>query len=195
MILLIKLFLAHLIGDFLLQPRKWVKEKEKKKLKAYQLYLHSLVHGLLTMILVWDWAFAGWAIVVTVGHLFIDATKLLLQKEKTKRGYFFLDQLTHLLSLYIIFCLYKNYTIINTSWFTESTFLLITSLVFLTIPSSYFTNMFIAKWAPQTEENENDSLQDAGKYIGILERLFAFAFVIMGKWEALGFLLAAKSII
>ena len=28
----------------------------------------------------------------------------------------------------------------------------------------------------------------------MLERLFVFSFVILGKWEAIGFLLAAKSV-
>jgi hypothetical protein len=37
-------------------------------------------------------------------------------------------------------------------------------------------------------------LQNAGNYIGILERLFVFCFIITGHFEAIGFLLAAKSI-
>ncbi|MGB1309494.1 MAG: DUF3307 domain-containing protein, partial [Oceanihabitans sp.] len=40
MILLIKLLLAHIIGDFFLQPEKWVIDKEAKKLKSFKLYLH-----------------------------------------------------------------------------------------------------------------------------------------------------------
>ncbi|MDX1471964.1 MAG: DUF3307 domain-containing protein, partial [Flavobacteriaceae bacterium] len=35
---------------------------------------------------------------------------------------------------------------------------------------------------------------DAGKYIGILERLFVFTFILLGHWEAVGFLLTAKSV-
>ncbi|WP_316929643.1 DUF3307 domain-containing protein [Winogradskyella psychrotolerans] len=30
MLLILKLFLAHLIGDFFLQPTNWVKHKENK---------------------------------------------------------------------------------------------------------------------------------------------------------------------
>jgi len=33
-IILIKLVIAHLIGDFFLQPASWVKDKETKKLKS-----------------------------------------------------------------------------------------------------------------------------------------------------------------
>jgi len=43
MILLFKLLLAHLLGDFLLQPDSWVKAKEKNKLKAWQLYAHTFI--------------------------------------------------------------------------------------------------------------------------------------------------------
>jgi hypothetical protein len=194
MIILIKLILAHLIGDFILQPTSWVKAKEKNKLKAYQLYLHALVHGILIMLLVWDWAFLKWAILLTGIHLFIDAIKLLLQKDKTKRVFFFADQFTHVLSIYLLFCAYMGFTEINASLFNEANFLLATMLLFLTTPTSYIISMFIARWAPHTEEASTDSLQDAGKFIGILERLLIFVFVITGRWEAVGFLLAAKSI-
>ena len=41
MIILIKLLLVHIIGDFFLQPKKWVKEKEQKK-KEDQAYRESM---------------------------------------------------------------------------------------------------------------------------------------------------------
>ena len=64
----------------------------------------------------------------------------------------------------------------------------------LTLPASVCIKVFISKWAPQTEEHNDESLQDAGKYIGILERLFVLAFVVTEHWEAIGFLIAAKSV-
>jgi hypothetical protein len=64
----------------------------------------------------------------------------------------------------------------------------------LTTPSSFAVKTFISKWTPQTASDDKDSLQEAGKTIGILERFFVFAFVLSGHWEAIGFLLAAKSI-
>lgn len=54
MILLIKLLLAHIIGDFFLQPQKWVQEKEEKKLKSGKLYLHILIHIIITSLILWD---------------------------------------------------------------------------------------------------------------------------------------------
>lgn len=193
MILLTKLILAHLIGDFLLQPKGWVKAKENKKLGAYQLYLHAFIHFMLIMILTWNLAFFKWAFLLALIHLIIDTLKLYQQKDKTKRFYFFADQLAHIISIYLIYCWYKGYTQLDLSIFNETTILLITVIVFLTVPSSILIKTFIAKWTPDANK-EDESLQDAGKYIGIMERLFIFIFIITNHWEAIGFLLAAKSV-
>ena len=50
-VLLLKLLLAHVIGDFVLQPKKWVKQKNKKKHKSKYLYFHVLIHALALIIL------------------------------------------------------------------------------------------------------------------------------------------------
>ncbi|HOX82039.1 MAG TPA: DUF3307 domain-containing protein [Chryseolinea sp.] len=194
MIVFIKLILAHLLGDFFLQPTSWVKAKEKKKLGAYQLYLHVLLHGVLIMLLIWDWAFLPWAATIAFVHFIIDALKLILQKKENRTIYFMADQTLHILSLYLIFSWYQGRIEISTSFFTDENFMLATMVIFLTIPTSYLTSMLISKWTPHTEEETSDSLENAGKYIGILERLFVFVFVVSGRWEPIGFLLAAKSI-
>ena len=40
----------------------------------------------------------------------------------------------------------------------------------------------------------SSSLPDAGKFIGYLERLLVLLFILYNHWEAVGFLLAAKSV-
>jgi hypothetical protein len=194
MIILIKLFLAHLAGDFFLQPKSWVRAKEKNKLKAYQLYAHSLLHGIIIMILVWDLDFLPWAALLAFVHLTIDAAKVMLQKKNTKRTYFFIDQFAHFISIGLIYYGYQGNSDIFTPVFNEAGFFLATAIVFLTLPCSFGIKMFIAKWSPHTEEDEDESLHEAGKFIGILERLFVFVFIITAHWEAVGFLIAAKSI-
>ena len=194
MIVLLKLFLAHLIGDFLLQPYSWVKAKEKRKLGAWQLYCHALLHGLLILLLVWDWSFWKWALLIATVHLLIDAVKIEIQKAKTKRALFFIDQLFHVASIYIIWLWYQGESFSFSFLRNEKMVLFITLILFLTRPVSFAVKIFISKWTPQTEDNDAGSLQSAGKYIGILERLLIFAFIIINHWEGVGFLLAAKSI-
>jgi hypothetical protein len=105
MIILIKILLAHMLGDFLLQPTSWVEAKEERKLFAWQLYVHSLIHFVLIMILINDFTFWKWAVMLGISHLIIDSAKLLLQKKRTKRMFFFIDQGAHIL-LIILFWLW-----------------------------------------------------------------------------------------
>lgn len=52
----------------------------------------------------------------------------------------------------------------------------------------------MSNWSKSLNDNNDASLASAGKYIGILERLFIFTFILTGNWGAIGFLLAAKSV-
>lgn len=192
--ILIKLILGHFIGDFLLQPHSWVKAKEEHKLKAWQLYAHVFIHGVVTLVLVWDISFWKWALLIMAVHFMIDALKLILQQEHTKRIYFYADQALHLLTLYGLASLYASSWLKPTSFNSANTFLFITCIVFLTTPVSIAIKYFIARWTPHTTEGEDESLESAGKYIGILERLFVFVFFALGHPEGIGFLIAAKSI-
>lgn len=194
MIILIKLLLAHIIGDFLLQPKKWVKEKEKKKLKSNKLYFHVLIHIVLTSIFLWDASL--WPIILTIGitHLAIDATKLSIQKKKTKRLLFFIDQLLHIAVILCCYFIFTENTFQLNNIVTESNLLLVTCLLFLTIPTSIIMKTIFLKWNISELTKNNESLEDAGKYIGILERVLVFIFIIVGHWEAVGFLITAKSV-
>jgi hypothetical protein len=53
--------------------------------------------------------------------------------------------------------------------------------------------IIMSNWSLE-EDNSEDSLESAGKYIGILERLFVFGFILLNQWSAIGLLIAAKSV-
>lgn len=194
MMLLIKLLLAHIIGDFFLQPKNWVKEKEKKKLKSPKLYFHITIHFALLFLILWDLSL--WPVIIIVGfsHLIIDAVKLILQKKKNKRLFFFIDQILHVLVIIATYYVYTKTTLYFDDIFSEQHLLLITCLVFLTRPVSIIMKTIFTKWDITELTENNESLKDAGKYIGILERLLVFIFIITNHWEAVGFLITAKSV-
>ena len=194
MILFIKLLLAHLLGDFIWQPNSWVADKEAKKHKSIYLYLHILLHGILAAILVGEIQFIPYAVLIAVTHGIIDLIKLNFQKKKTKRTWFVLDQIAHVLILIGVVLLYKGEPI-QFQWFNNKFWVLITGLLLITKPTSIFIKTIISIWTPESQNSHNDnSLATAGNYIGILERLFVFCFILTGHFEAIGFLLAAKSI-
>ncbi len=194
MILFIKLLLAHLLGDFIWQPNSWVADKEAKKHKSIYLYLHILLHGILAAILVGEIQFIPYAVLIAVTHGIIDLIKLNFQKKKTKRTWFVLDQIAHVLILIGVVLLYKGEPV-QFQWFNNQFWVLITGVLLITKPTSIFIKTIISIWTPESQNSHNDnSLATAGNYIGILERLFVFCFILTGHFEAIGFLLAAKSI-
>jgi hypothetical protein len=72
--------------------------------------------------------------------------------------------------------------------------LFITCILFLTSPISIALKMFFTRWKLDPKESGIDSLKNAGNWIGIIERLLVFIFIIVGQFSAVGFLLAAKSV-
>lgn len=192
MIIFVKLLLAHLFGDFLLQPTSWVLDKEKKKHRSVYLYFHTFLHFILAWLLVGEIAFGWYALILAITHGFIDFLKLHFQTQKTKRTWFSVDQILHLIVIVTITLIYNN-TPIDITNFNNSFWILFTGIVLLTKPTSIIIKNIISIWTPENK-TQDDSLQNAGNYIGILERLFVFCFIITGHFEAIGFLLAAKSI-
>ncbi|MDY0779659.1 DUF3307 domain-containing protein [Tenacibaculum sp. IB213877] len=196
MMLFLQLLIAHLLGDFAFQPFSWVKHKEKHKIKSKKLYYHIGVHALLLMItLAFNTTYWAGFLLIILTHFLIDLGKLYLQKKKNKRLLFFIDQLLHIVIIIVVTYLYKPFEVDFQEVFSEKNLLLVASLAFVTHASSVIISVIITQWAPQINlKNDEKSLIKAGKYIGILERLFVFMFVALGKWEGVGFLLAAKSI-
>jgi hypothetical protein len=143
----------------------------------------------------WDLSFWMWALLIAFVHFIIDSFKLLVQKSNTKRALFFIDQLLHFISIYAIWLLYEGKYFTFSFLKNINLLLLITLIIFLTKPVSFAVKIFISKWTPDTEAGDDlVSLQSAGMYIGILERLLVFVFMINNEWQAVGFLLAAKSV-
>jgi hypothetical protein len=195
-IVLLKLILAHLLGDFFLQPNSWVKEKEERKWKSGKLYLHIALH--IALIFLVFLSFSVWKLALGIGllHGIIDVVKLIFQRPKTKRIWFFTDQVLHFAIILIAWFSYTESSI-NLSILQDQRFwLYLLGALFLTSPAAVLIKVTIAKWIPQDQGTGQitASLQDAGKFIGILERLLIYLFICTHHFEAVGFLLAAKSI-
>ncbi|WPO77110.1 DUF3307 domain-containing protein [Flavobacterium sp. KACC 22761] len=194
MILFVKLLLAHLLGDFIWQPNSWVADKEIKKHKSLYLYAHIMLHGVLAAILAWEIAFIPYAILIAITHGIIDLIKLNFQKKKTKRTWFVVDQIAHILVLIAVVLLYQNKNIIY-FWQDNEFWILLTGFLLVTKPISIFIKTIISIWSPESQNSHQDnSLANAGNYIGILERLLIVCFILTNHFEAIGFLLAAKCI-
>lgn len=195
MIVIIKLILAHFIGDFLLQPKSWVDEKEKSKAKSFKLYIHILIHGFLVLLVLWDFNFWLLALLQMISHGLIDTIKLYAQKESDKSHWFLIDQALHIISILVMWSLFFKPEI-NLNALVEYTEIWIYAVAFLfiTVVSGIVMRELMSTWSKALNDSNEESLNNAGKYIGMLERIFVFTFVVTENWESIGFLLAAKSV-
>lgn len=187
--------MAHLLGDFILQPNSWVADKENKKLKSKYLYLHVLIHTVLSFIFLWNLELWWVAVLVGITHFIIDVCKLSFQNIQTTKKWFFIDQILHIAVIGGV-SLYFNEFEFN--FLKNKDFLkILMATLFLTSPASIFIKLILSSWTPVNEQAgslQTESLSNAGKYIGILERLLVFTFIMVNHWEGVGFMVAAKSV-
>lgn len=188
----VKLILAHIIGDFFLQRGKWIESKEKKKWLSPYLFLHVLIHFLLVILVLWDLSVWPVAFIIMITHYIIDGCKLSFQKEGTRGFWFGADQVAHVIVLVLVWYLFWGE--VRISGFSDQFWILLTGVLFLTFPASYIMQHVMDPWNEQIEMSQKESLQGAGKYIGMLERVFVYIAMITGNAQVIGFLLAAKSV-
>lgn len=189
----LKLFLAHLIGDFVLQPTRWVLHKEAHKIASPYLYYHIAIHAVLSFAILWD--FSYWPVILgIVGlHYLIDLAKLYaLPLFKNPQVPFFIDQLLHIMVIYLL--VYReNFPEHFLELMENLDWGLITAILFVTWPSAVIMGKILEPMAAQIP-TDHRSLPNAGKYIGIIERLFVLVFILTGRWEGIGLLITAKSV-
>ena len=193
--LFLSLVLAHIIGDFYLQTDKCCEQKETRKFKSWFLYVHTIIIGLLSWMTVPSCSFGLWALMIAVSHFAIDAVKIHCPKGLWS---FVIDQLFHLSILAVISTIYETtkelplQMIDSPSLF--STPLLILAILLCIKPANILIKLILEKY--QVGESAScDNIKNAGALIGNLERLLTIVFVMLGQFEAIGFIVAAKSIL
>lgn len=194
-ILAVQLLIAHVLGDFVFQPNKWVEYKKIKKHKSVYFYLHGVVHFVALLILLkFNWSYGLAMLVIVISHLFIDLLKLNLEGKINSRLLFAIDQLLHLMVIGVMVYYYYPFDIDFEKIYSVNVLITVLAILLVTFASSIIMKTIMSKWDLK-EDNPEDSLEYAGKYIGILERLFVFIFIILNQWSAIGLLIAAKSIL
>ena len=200
-IILIQLLLAHILNDFVFQSEECVKAKNKNSYKSYHLWVHSALAGLLTYIILQQWS-NWWApFIISISHFAIDYWKIKQEQKiyegKSTNHLFFLDQLFHILVLVFVWLLATDSLLEVIPFFAKSInnikfVAVITAIIFIIWPAGFIVGKLTE---PFSKQFENESLNKAGKYIGIFERLLVFIFIIINQATAIGFLIAGKSML
>lgn len=203
--ILVKLLIAHCISDFLLQSSKGIKSKQTKIFRSASLYTHIVITGLLVWFLLWDINQWKTAAIIAITHLLIDAGKLYANKKINENQFaqkemwlFLIDQLLHIIVIVWLWLWiingYQRMEMIAHALQAEYKWL-VRLLGYLIIigPVTYVIRLLTKRWSVNLDTSEG--LQDAGKWIGILERILILTLVLINQFIAIGFLIAAKSIL
>ncbi|MEN2282127.1 DUF3307 domain-containing protein [Algoriphagus sp. SE2] len=196
--LLFRLILAHLLADFVFQTNAMVKGKKEGGPVSAQFLLHLIIVAVLTYLFLADWS--NWWVPITIGlvHGLIDWLKIRLNKDTL--GVYVADQIAHLASLIFLWLLLTSQSIvdiINSGVFEwNSNFqLILIAYIIVALPSGILIGYLTKPWQEQLSKKKKDeSLKDAGKWIGIIERILILTFILLNQWQPIGFLLAAKSV-
>lgn len=198
--LILQLVIAHFLSDFIFQPQSWSNKKEARIFTFHHIY-HILVVGILSYFLSFDLGFWKAAIILMVVHLMMDILKSWLILRNPTKNYFFLDQIVHLGSIIGVVLLYSIVGGISFLIDVEiKTIAIIAGFILCAKPSNviikYLLKAFSIETPKEAKANPDDlSLPNAGKLIGIVERFLALALILMGQYEAVGLIIAAKSIL
>ncbi|WP_025762042.1 DUF3307 domain-containing protein [Dyadobacter tibetensis] len=205
---LLALLGAHILADFYLQPSSWVLAKREEGGRSKPFYYHIGVVALSTYILLGillgNWSNPLPAILLAVIHGIIDLIKIKFDtKEKNNARWFLADQALHLLSIVFTAGLLSGHmtqalsTLLN--WYQQPRYLALTAGILLSLnPISFLVGIFTKPWRAELEAlvpHLDDNLAHAGRWIGMTERLLIFIFVLIGQFSAIGFLIAAKSLL
>ena len=212
--LTLNLIIAHVIADFYLQTNSFCRKKAELGIKGHQLWIHSIFIGILSWVAIGN--IKGWwlTLLLVLSHFFIDwlkpkAEHRLLKWQKGWPWYglmiFLADQFLHVLCILFLADLWFNANSNWTQWewvlelISDHPLRVKTFLVFLMVlkPANILILLILKACNLNIEVNDKEKENNfhAGRLIGLLERCLIVLFVVLSQYEAIGFLIAAKSIL
>jgi Protein of unknown function (DUF3307). len=219
------LFVAHIVGDFYCQTPDSCKKKVTKGIKGGALWWHTLIIGVLSALAICDIRGWWIVLLIMSSHFLIDLLKsryqvrygiLKIEGEGGERKavpgdnkrqdlcVFLVDQILHLAVLFGCVCWWYS---INDDWcqfkWLQSLMtnhpLWVNTVVAMLLalkPANILVLLImeVCKVKRESQEEEHGNFH-SGELIGWLERGLMLLFVVLSQYEAIGFLVAAKSIL
>ncbi len=210
-IFLCKLIVAHLVADFVLDvPRRDTAYFSSALLR------HLLIHLGCLLVVFGFQPDLRWTAALLISHLGVELAKTAAghalrryvvasglaendwRIQRLRVGLFLLVQLLHL--SFIAICWLsatKQWSVINLP-LLPSTWIMSIAYLVVIWPVALFISIWVKRWEEDfagEPEAANNGLLNAGKWIGIIERILVLTFIFSHNFGAIGFLLAAKSII
>jgi hypothetical protein len=196
--LLLRLLIAHILADFILQTKAKIKERKLKKWKAPWLYIHCVVYAVLIGMASGEWSQLYWILPLAFAtHLLIDGLKARFEDNSVV---FVLDQVLHFSVIFVIWGVLVSLPIreilavAQTIWRSSRILLIAAGYLLVLWPTGYFIGKLTAGLRAKIPSEDESGLDEAGFWIGCLERLFVYSLVLTNQLAAISILIGVKSI-
>lgn len=202
--LLLLQFIGHVLTDYIFQSDLWTRHKRRFGFCSKILYWHISIVFVVSYILSIQWDFILASLAISVIHLLIDGFKVKIGKIKVGRKKtlnkltFFIDQLLHIVTLYVVVFLFTKYFTLNPVFkinLSNHQLLIILGYLLCLKPSNILIRDIFIFYNLRIDNNPKEDLLNAGKLIGNIERVLTLSLLLIGQYEAIGFLIAGKSIL
>lgn len=186
------LLLAHLIADFALQTSKSCKQKRDKRWGSMYHYYHAVIVFALAWLVSLDCEFWLCALIIGATHFAIDMWKSYREDNVT---WFTLDQLLHIAVVAGVSWMWCSKNDWNMPFDIPAKYVaLAIAILVCWKPANIFIKLMLKHYSVNMPE-ETSSGFNAGALIGDIERWLILVFVLLQRYDAIGLLIAAKSII
>ncbi|MBQ3731507.1 MAG: DUF3307 domain-containing protein [Muribaculaceae bacterium] len=202
------LLLAHVIGDFYCQTGRSCTGKREQGLLGIDLYVHAFIILVLSWAVTWSWAFWWGALVIGVVHLFIDAGKAAVERTLKVNGDpiyrtryavwpFVVDQLLHIALIAVVAWWWSQHNGWSQfAWVNDGWLMMAMALLLCWKPANLLTKHILRYCQVKILQDQPEHTTfKSGALIGTLERWLIVFFMFLQQYEAIGFLVAAKSIL
>ena len=176
---------GHLVADFWLQPASWVNCKRQNGLKSKYMLIHAAIASFIPVAFTFQIGLWWFVPIIFVFHYFFDFIKT---KTSNNLFAFIADQTAHIGLLWILAVWVAQPESI---FFSHQFWVYASGFVLVTTP----TSILIGKFLQTITLTESTPLKtNASAWIGIVERILILIFILVGQLQAIGFLVAAKSV-
>ena len=202
--LLILQIVAHILADFTFQSDLWSRHKRRFGFGSSRMYWHALIVFFISYLFSLQWNFIFGSLAISIVHLFVDSFKVKMGNFKIsntkpfKNLTFFIDQLIHIGIISLVVLIYtklnvnKPYIAIPVS---GHHLIVILGYLLCLKPANIFIREVFNYYNIKIEIQPSEDLMNAGKLIGNIERVLTLTLLLIGQYEAIGFLIAGKSIL
>jgi hypothetical protein len=148
-----------------------------------------------------DWRYKSMDLIQLLILQLTDGLKKEMRRIKVLKAYsFFIDQILHIFVICLVVFLFERVFEIKSLIdlkFSTKYLVILAGYIICTKPANILIKEIVKifKIKINKEASNSDDLPNAGKLIGILERWLVLTFIVISQYEAIGFLIAAKSIL